>query len=276
MTARAIDRAGETTPRPGHRLTTGHRLVLGSASPARLSTLRAAGLDPEVIVSGVDEDGVEAASPAALAATLARLKAEAVAARLTARPPAARRPTDGPATGTTIVIGCDSVLELDGIAYGRPRSAEAARAGWRRMRGTTGILHTGHRVIVLSAGSGTPSGDDTGETGTAGTGAAESGTAGTGAAETGATETASTVEVRAATGIGSTVVHFASPTDEEIDAYVATGEPQRVAGGFTLDGLGGAFVDGVEGDPHNVVGISLPLLRGLLHGLGISWIDLWQ
>lgn len=266
MTARAIDRAGETTPRPGHRLTTGHRLVLGSASPARLSTLRAAGLDPEVIVSGVDEDGVEAASPAALAATLARLKAEAVAVRLTAGPPAARRPTDGPATGTTIVIGCDSVLELDGIAYGRPRSAEAARAGWRRMRGTTGILHTGHRVIVLSAGSGTPSGDHTGETGTAGTGAAE----------TGAAETASTVEVRAATGIGSTVVHFASPTDEEIDAYVATGEPQRVAGGFTLDGLGGAFVDGVEGDPHNVVGISLPLLRGLLHGLGISWIGLWQ
>ncbi|WOP18728.1 nucleoside triphosphate pyrophosphatase [Raineyella sp. LH-20] len=210
--------------------------MLGSASPARLSTLRAAGLDPEVIVSGVAEDGIAADSPAALAATLAELKAGAVAARLLADP--------HPAAGVTIVIGCDSVLELDGVAYGRPASAEAARAGWRRMRGATGVLHTGHRVIVLPDGA---PGSGTG-----------------------------IPEVRAVTGTGSTVVRFARPTDEEIDAYVATGEPLRVAGGFTLDGLGGAFVDRVEGDPHNVVGISLPLLRTLLAGLGIKWIDLWQ
>ncbi len=220
-----IARAGETTPGPDPRPTGGHRLVLGSASPARLSTLRAAGLAPEVIVSGVDEDGVTAATPAELAALLARLKADAVVELL-------RKPTV-----STVVIGCDSVLEMDGVAYGKPRSAAEARDRWRRMRGATGILHTGHHVVALPGGTGAP---------------------------------------RPAGAVGSTVVHFADPSDAEIDAYVATGEPQRVAGAFTLDGLGGAFVAGVEGDPHNVVGISLPLLRNLLGGLGISWIDLWQ
>ncbi|QGF22507.1 Maf family protein [Raineyella fluvialis] len=215
-----------------------HRLVLGSASPARLSTLRAAGLHPEVIVSGVDEDGVDAAGPAELADLLARLKAEAVVTELRARSAGAGPAAPTAPAGTTIVIGCDSVLDLDGVAYGKPHTAQVARTRWRMMRGATGVLHTGHRVVVLT-------GDEL-------------------------------VETAAVSGTGSTVVHFGTPSDEEIDAYVATGEPQRVAGAFTLDGLGGAFVSGVEGDPHNVVGISLPLLRRLLAGLGIKWVDMWQ
>lgn len=217
------ERAGEASQRPGYRL------VLGSASPARLSTLRAAGLDPEVIVSGVEEDGVTAASPAELAADLARLKAEAVAAVVATSPDPDR---------ATIVVACDSVLEMAGRAYGRPDSPEVATARWQMMRGATGTLHTGHHVIVLPAGPGG--------------------------------------RPRSVSAVGSTLVRFASPTDEEIDAYVGTGEPLRVAGAFTLDGLGGAFVAGVEGDPHNVVGISLPLLRDVLGSLGISWTRLWR
>ncbi len=215
-------RAEEATLRPSHRV------VLGSASPARLSTLRAAGLDPEVVVSGVDEEGVTADSPAELAGLLARLKAEDVVDRVGA----------GMVDRPTIVITCDSVLEQDGLAYGKPGTAAVATERWRRMRGSTGILHTGHHVVVLTGGD--------------------------------------LPAARSAAAVGSTVVRFGSPTDDEIAAYVATGEPLRVAGAFTLDGLGGAFVAGVDGDPHNVVGISLPLLRDLLASLGISWIRLWR
>ncbi|SDB89130.1 septum formation protein [Raineyella antarctica] len=232
MSNDTIGRAGAASRRPSHRL------VLGSASPARLSTLRAAGLDPEVVVSGVDEDLDDDHSPAELAGTLARLKAQAVA------PVVAADPVDRP----TIVVGCDSVLEFGGHAYGKPGSAEVAIARWHQMRGATGVLHTGHHVIVLPAGP-VPLGPG--------------GRDGTGPA-------------RSAAAVGSTLVRFASPTDEEIADYVATGEPLRVAGAFTLDGLGGAFVAGVEGDPHNVVGISLTLLRELLGSLGIGWTRLWQ
>jgi septum formation protein len=201
------------------------RLVLASASPARLATLRAAGVEPEVVVSGVDESLVTEDSVAALAGRLAILKAEAVAATL------------GPSSGEPVlVLGCDSMLELDGEAHGKPGTAEQAVERWRRMRGRSGVLHTGHHLIQLG-----PVG---------------------------------TVTTRGA--IASTRVHFADITDAEIEAYVATGEPLQVAGGFTVDGLGGAFVDGVEGDFHNVVGLSLPLLRGLLTDLGVAWTDLWR
>ncbi|HEX2177555.1 MAG TPA: nucleoside triphosphate pyrophosphatase [Nocardioidaceae bacterium] len=196
---------------------TDRRLVLASASPARLQTLRRAGLDPEVMVSGVDESAVEAESPGDVAAELAQRKARAVAERL-----------DGPA----LVVGCDSVLELNGETLGKPGSAEDAVRRWRAMRGRSGALHTGHCVVDTA---------------------------------TGRTESAT----------GSTTVHFADLTDAEIDAYVATGEPLHVAGAFTIDGLGGAFVRRIEGDPHNVVGISLPLLRELVAALGVSWTDLW-
>jgi septum formation protein len=193
------------------------RLILASASPARLQTLRSAGLRPEVIVSGVDEEGVDAPSPAELALQLARLKAVAVAA-------------DQP---RALVIGCDSVLELDGEVHGKPRDADEARARWRRMRGRAGVLHTGHCVI------------DTHREVWLGRSAA-------------------------------TQVRFAQVTDDEIDAYVATGEPLKVAGAFTLDGLGGAFVAGITGDPHNVVGLSLPLLRLMFEELGFEWTEFWS
>lgn len=196
------------------------RLVLGSASPARLATLRSAGLGPEVVVSGVDESVVDATDPAHLALELARLKAGAVADRLT--------PEDGDAW----VIGCDSVLEIDGAVHGKPADAQEARQRWRRMRGRSGVLHTGHCLVDTADG-------------------------------------------REVARSADTVVHFAEPSDEEVDAYVATGEPLQVAGAFTIDGLGGAFVRGLEGDPHTVVGIGLPLLREMFAELGVRWTDLW-
>jgi septum formation protein len=196
------------------------RLVLASASPARLATLRSAGLGPEVVVSGVDESTVRVDDPAVLALELARLKARAVAERL-------------PGGRTAWVIGCDSVLELDGSIHGKPRDATEARSRWRSMRGRSGVLHTGHCIVDTATG---------------------------------------TEVVRAA----DTVVHFADVPDAEIDAYVDTGEPLHVAGAFTIDGLGGAFVRGIEGDPHTVVGIGLPLLREMFADLGVRWTDLWH
>jgi septum formation protein len=193
------------------------RLILASASPARLRTLQSAGLRPEVIVSGVDEDGVEADDVAGLALKLAQLKAVAVAAH---QPRA-------------LVIGCDSVLEFEGEALGKPADPAEAVERWQRMRGKSGVLHTGHCVI------------DTHREVWLGRSAA-------------------------------TQVRFAHVTDEEIEAYVATGEPSAVAGAFTLDGLGGAFVSGVTGDPHNVVGISLPLVRLMFDELGFVWTDFWR
>jgi len=191
------------------------RFVLASSSPARLATLRSAGVEPDVVVSGVFEDDVTG-SPVDIATTLAERKALAVAADL----------------DDALVLGCDSVLELDGEAHGKPRDAAEAVARWQRMRGRSGVLHTGHFLV-----------DTTSHT------------------QTGA--------------VASTTVPFAALRDEEIDAYVATGEPLVVAGAFTIDGLGGAFVERVEGDPHNVVGLSLPLLRHLLDELGHRWTDLW-
>ncbi|RNL63015.1 septum formation inhibitor Maf [Nocardioides marmoriginsengisoli] len=193
------------------------RLILASASPARLATLRAAGLDPEVIVSGVDEDEVEVFEPAEYALKLAQLKAVAVAA-------------DQP---RALVIGCDSVLEFEGEVLGKPDDAADATERWQRMRGKAGVLHTGHCLI------------DTHREVWLGRSAA-------------------------------TQVRFAHLDDDEIDAYVATGEPLRVAGAFTLDGLGGAYVSGITGDPHNVVGISVPLLRLMFDELGFVWHEFWR
>jgi septum formation protein len=197
------------------------RLVLASASSARLATLRGAGVEPEVVVSHVDEDGVAGDGPADTALLLAGLKAAAVAARL------------GPGTAPgTLVLGCDSLLDIDGVAYGKPGTAAEAVRRWRLMRGRSGVLHTGHCVIEPASG-------------------------------------------RRVAETASTTVHFADPSDAEIDAYVATGEPLAVAGAFTLDGLGGPFVERICGDPHNVVGVSLPLLRTLFARLGVNWTDLW-
>ena len=210
------------------------RLLLASASPARLATLRSAGVEPSVRVSGVDEDAALRSAqsrygtldPADVALVLARAKAEAVVESLLG---------EDSADAVELVLGCDSVLELDGSAHGKPSSAQEARDRWRAMSGRRGVLHTGHWLIDLRP-------DGTGAT-------------------LGAT--------------GSTAVHFARLSPEEIDAYVATGEPLQVAGAFTVDGLGGPYVDRIEGDYHNVVGLSLPLLRLLLARLGHSWTSLW-
>jgi septum formation protein len=188
------------------------RFVLASASPARLATLRRAGVVPEVLVSGVDEAAVTARSAAELVQTLAAAKARAVAGRL---------------RGPALVLGCDSLLEFDGRALGKPGTKAAAVAQWRAMRGRSGVLHTGHCLLDVDPG-------------------------------------------RAVTAVASTTVRFAEVTDEEIELYCATGEPAGVAGAFTIDGLGGWFITGVDGDPHTVVGLSLPLLRRLLDELGHS------
>ncbi|MFG3226748.1 nucleoside triphosphate pyrophosphatase [Kitasatospora sp. NPDC048194] len=192
-------------------------LVLASASPARLGLLRQAGLDPRVVVSGVDEDAISAATPAELALVLAEAKAKAVAAGL---------------TGGELVIGCDSVLELDGQALGKPADAAEALARWQSMRGRAGVLRTGHCVIDTATG-------------------------------------------RQSSETASTTVRFGTPDDEEVAAYVASGEPLHVAGAFTLDGRSAPFIDGIDGDPGNVIGLSLPLLRRLLADLDLRITDLW-
>jgi septum formation protein len=205
-------------------------LVLASASPARLGLLRAAGFAPEVMVSGVDEDGVDGLDAAAVTAVLARRKAVAVVDRLAAH---AVSPVD--AVGTLdrpLVLGCDSVLAVDGEVRGKPASVTEATAWWRGYRGTTGTLVTGHVVVDATTGD----------------------------------------EVAA---IAQTLVRFGKPSDAEIEAYLATGEPLRVAGAFTLDGYGAPFVDGIDGDHGTVLGLSLPLLRTLLAELGVSVTDLW-
>ena len=216
-------------------------LVLASASPARLETLVRAGLTPRVVVSAVDEEAFTAPTVTELVAALARAKAEAVAATL-AEPEAAwpdepeesSRLADLFQGRDLLVVGCDSLLELDGRPLGKPTSPAEAVERWQEMRGRTGHLHTGHHVIARLDG-----------------------------------------HARTASAVASTEVEFADLDDAEIDAYVATGEPGLVAGAFTIDGLGGPYVTSVKGDPHNVVGISLPLLRLLFAELGVPWHTLW-
>ncbi|MFI9506576.1 nucleoside triphosphate pyrophosphatase [Nocardia sp. NPDC052566] len=203
-------------------------LVLASASPARREVLRSAGVEPVVHISGVDEDAVAAAlpagtSPQTVVVELARAKARDVAAT-------AALPAD------CVVVGCDSMLLVDGTLQGKPHTPEVARARWTEMAGRSADLVTGHCVLRLTDG-----------------------------------------EITAeAVDCSSTTVHFAKPDPDELDAYIATGEPLQVAGAFTLDGLGGWFVDRIEGDPSSVIGIGLPLLRRLLGDVGVGIAQLWS
>ena len=190
--------------------------MLASASPARLRLLRDAGFDPEVVVSHVDETQVVATEPREVVQELASNKAAVVAGGRT----------------SGLVVGCDSMLLLDGRVLGKPADAAEATARWQSMRGRTGTLLTGHAVVDAATG-------------------------------------------RTACGVAATDVRFGTPSDAEVAAYVATGEPLHVAGAFTLDGRSAPFVDGIDGDPGNVIGLSLPLLRTLLAELDVALTDLW-
>lgn len=204
------------------------RLVLASASVARRRVLRNAGFEPDVVVSGVREDDIDLTSPGHAVEALAIRKATAVATRIaddTRQPPA-------------LVVACDSMLDVDGVAYGKPTSKVEAVERWQALRGRDGVLRTGHCVIDLAP-------------------------------------TAATDRRPHLSAVASTVVHFGHPTDDEIACYVGTGEPLGVAGAFTLDGRSGPFIDGIDGDPSNVIGISLPLLRDVVGQLGLSITDLW-
>ncbi|TLF82257.1 nucleoside triphosphate pyrophosphatase [Nocardia cyriacigeorgica] len=204
-------------------------LVLASASPARRTVLRSAGIEPVVRVSDVDEDAVAAALPAdtppqQVVVELAKAKAATVAAAV---PEFA---------GDCVVVGCDSMLLIDGTLQGKPHTPEVARARWNAMAGRSAELITGHCVLRLLDGA----------------------------------VTAEAVDC------SSTTIHFAKPEPEALEAYIATGEPLQVAGAFTLDGLGGWFVDRIDGDPSSVIGIGLPLLRRLLDDVGVAVADLWR
>ena len=206
------------------------RVVLGSASAGRLRVLRQAGIDPLVVVSDVDEDALIASldpetPPEAVVLKLANAKAVSVAAQLS--PDVA---------SDCIVLGCDSMLYLDGSLRGKPGTVEAARDQWLSMAGSSGHLLTGHALLRLTAGVITHTEGET----------------------------------------GSTTVHFAQPSDSELAAYLQTSEPVHVAGAFTLDGFGGWFIDRIEGDPSNVIGLSLPLVRRLIEATGVSIADLWS
>ncbi|WP_422771770.1 Maf family protein [Plantactinospora sp. WMMC1484] len=228
------------------RTTSPLRVVLASASPARRKLLQAAGIEPEVLVSGVDESQVDHSTPEALSLTLAQLKTQTVAGRITTD--AGHGASTGTGTGNglstgpaispsapqprTLVLGCDSVLAFDGEILGKPADADEAVRRWRAMRGRSGVLHTGHCLIDLPSG-------------------------------------------REVARVAATTVHFAAISDDEIAAYVATGEPLQVAGAFTIDGLGGPFVERVQGDPGTVIGLSLPLFRAMLGEVDLRITDLW-
>lgn len=197
-----------------------YHLVLASASPARRALLAAAGIDADVMVSGVDESTVDATDPQLLCLALARMKARTVAARMKADP-------------GILVLGCDSVLAFEGQTFGKPVDAEDAVKRWQTMRGRSGVLYTGHHLTDVMSG-------------------------------------------RQAEDVAATVVAFADITDEEIAAYVATEEPLHVAGAFTIDGRGSAFVERIDGDHGNVIGLSMPLLRRLLGELDVSITALWR
>lgn len=207
--------------------------------------LEQAGVAPVVIPSDVDEDaalerlaaarGVAVAelAPAEIVLELARAKALAVADGDGVRDPDTGGALDG------LVVGGDSMFELDGVVFGKPYEPAVARERWLAQRGRTGTLWSGHWLVDRRA-----SGADARDEGVGAVARAE-------------------------------VTFVDDLSDDEIDAYVATGEPLQVAGAFTIDSLGGPFIERVDGDPSTVVGMSLPTVRRLTRELGVAWTDLW-
>jgi septum formation protein len=206
------------------------KLVLASTSPARLRLLRDGGIEPITISPGVDEELLTDEGLASgditntqdMVLLLARAKAEAV--------------LNHPDAQDALIIGCDSSLDLDGEALGKPHDPEVAIERWKSMRGRSGRLYTGHWLI----------------------------------------DNRDSANPKAQGQATNTTVHFANLSDSEILAYVGTGEPLKVAGAFTIDGLGGAFIRAIEGDSHTVVGLSLTTLRDLCIKLGVDYPSLWS
>ena len=206
------------------------RLVLASSSPARLSLLKAAGIDPEVVTPTADEQALSErfqqsnplASTSELVQYLADVKAKSV--------------IEDQKTYGALVLGGDSALEFQGAALGKPHLPEVAIERWKQLRGDFGVLHSGHCLI----------------------------------------DNRDPAAVKVVSKTSSTKVYFANITDDEIEAYVATNEPLKVAGAFTIDGIGGAFIERIEGDAHTVVGLSLGVLRELTRELGVEYTSLWR
>ncbi len=206
------------------------KLLLASTSPARLSVLRAGGIEPKVISPNADEEALTASAlaeglietTADMVGFLARAKAESV--------------LDLPEAAGVFVLGCDSSLEFQGESLGKPHEPAVAIERWKKLRGNWGLLHSGHYLI----------------------------------------DNRDPFNRRVALETSSAKVFFANLSDKEITDYVATGEPLKVAGAFTIDGLGGAFLDGIEGDPHTVIGLSLPALRRMANELDFHYPDFWN
>lgn len=212
------------------------QLCLASTSPARLALLRQAGIEPTTRAPQVDEEAVVAEVEAETGATLAPDAHVLLLARRKAKDVVDALAVDDP-DFDGLVVGGDSMFAFGGEILGKPYTADAALARWHDMRGGTGILHSGHSVFRVRPGE-------------------------------------QPVEAYA---VADASVSFAADiSDAELDAYIASGEPLLVAGAFTVDSLGGAFITRVEGDPSTVVGMSLSTLRRLCASLGVTWTDLWN
>lgn len=205
-------------------------LLLASTSPARLSVLRAGGIEPKVLAPNADEEKLTAG---ALAAGLIKTTADMVGFLAKAK---AESVLNSPEASGLFVLGCDSSLEFEGESLGKPHEPQVAIERWKKLRGHWGVLHSGHYLI----------------------------------------DNRDPENRSAAFETSSAKVFFANLSDREIEDYVATGEPLKVAGAFTIDGLGGAFLEGIEGDPHTVIGLSLPTLRRLANQLSFHYPDFWN